>query len=213
LVWKIKNPMVPGAIADGYLTASNNYDGYMYVFGKGKSEATVTGPETTVPLGTAVLIEGTVMDLFPAHPGTPCVSKDSMTTQMENIHLQMPITGLWNNETLTGVPVTLTAIGSDGSVYDLGSVTTNGYYGTFSHAWTPPKEDKYTVMASFAGDESYGSSSAATAINVGPAPTTPETPEIPTPVDNKNLLYGVLVAVVVAIVIGLAALIGVFRKK
>ena len=31
----------PGAVADGYLTGSDMYDGYMYVFGKGKSDTTV----------------------------------------------------------------------------------------------------------------------------------------------------------------------------
>jgi hypothetical protein len=205
--------MSPGAVADGYLTASNSYDGYMYVFGRGKSATTVTASPKTIANGANVLIEGTVLDQSPAQPGTPCVSKDSMSTQMESIHLQMPITGLWGNETITGVPVTLTAIGSDGSVYDLGTVTTNGYYGTFAKAWTPPKEDTYTIMASFAADDSYGSSVAATAVAVGPAPAAPPTVDIPTPVDNTNLLYGVLAAVIVAIVIGLAALLVGLRKK
>ena len=213
LVWKIKNPMVPGAMADGYLTAANNYDGYMYVFGKGKSEATVTGPETTVPLGTAVLIKGTVMDLSPAQPGTPCVSKDSMTTQMENIHMQMSISGLWGNETLTGVPVVLTAIGSDGSVTDIGTTTTNGYYGTFGYAWTPPSEGVYTIMASFAGDDSYGSSTAATAVSVGPAPIIAPTPTLIAQTDYTPTLMGILAAVVVAIVVSVIALVVVLRKR
>jgi hypothetical protein len=34
-IWNITGTMSPGAVADGYLTASNSYDGYMYVFGKG----------------------------------------------------------------------------------------------------------------------------------------------------------------------------------
>jgi outer membrane protein assembly factor BamB len=205
LLWKIHNPMVPGAVADGYLTASNSYDGYMYVFGKGQSQSKVSGPDTTVPLGTAVLIKGTVMDESPAQPGTPCVSKDSMELQMEVIHEQMPQTGLWGNETLTGVPVILTAIASDGTVTDLGSVTTNGYYGTFGYAWTPTKEGLYTIMASFAGDDSYGSSSAATVVNIGPAPATP-TPT-PTPPaaqaapDYTGLIIGSAVAIIIAVAI------------
>jgi hypothetical protein len=160
-----------------------------------------------------VLIEGTVLDQSPGQPGTPCVSKDSMETQMEYIHLQMPITGLWNNESITGVPVVLTAIDSDNNVIDLGTTTTNGYYGTFSMAWTPTKEDTYTIIASFAADDSYGSSSAATAVTVGPAPETPPTPEIPTPVDNTMLLYGILAAVIIAIIASLAALAIVLGKR
>jgi hypothetical protein len=77
-------------------------------------------------------------------------------------------------------------------------------------AWTPPKEDTYTITASFASDDSYGSSSAATGLSVGPAPETPSTPEIPTPVDNTMLLYGILALVVIAILIGIAALL---RKR
>jgi hypothetical protein len=95
-------------------------------------------------------------------------------------------------------------------VIDLGKVTTNGYYGTFSFAWTPPKEDTYTITASFAADDSYGSSSAATAVSVGPAPATTPPVEIPTPPDYTMLLYGILVAVAIAIVL---ALLGIFRKK
>ena len=74
-------------------------------------------------------------------PGTvPCVYAASMETQMEYLYMQHPIDGLYHNETITGVPVILTAIDSNGTVTDIGTVTTNGYYGTFRYAWTPPKE-------------------------------------------------------------------------
>ena len=204
----------PGAsvVADGYLSVSSS-DGYQYVYGKGKTATTVAASPKTIANGATVLIEGTVLDQSPAQPNTPCVSKDSMMTQMEYLHKQQSITGLWNNETITGVPVTLTAIGSKGTVIDIGSVTTNGYYGTFSKAWTPPNEDTYTITASFAADDSYGSSSAATAVTVGPAPVTPSTPENITPVDYNPLLYGILVAVVIAIVIGIAAILIALRKR
>jgi len=212
-IWKMLNPMTPGAMADGYLTASNPYDGYMYVFGRGESATTVTAPDVAVPLGTALTIKGTVLDQSPGQQGTPCVSAASMETQMEYLHLQMPIDGLWHNETIAGVPVTLTAIGSDGSVTDLGQVTTNGYYGTFSKAWTPPKEDTYTIIASFAADDSYGSSNAATAVTVGPAPATPETPEIPTPVDYTMTITYAAIAIIIAVAIALALAVLLLRKR
>ena len=79
-----------------------------------------------------------------------------MTTQMEYLHMQLPIGGVWGNETNTGVPVTMTAVGSEGSVVDVGTATTNGYYGTFSKSWVPPAEGDYEIIASFQGDESYG---------------------------------------------------------
>ena len=212
-VWKITGPMTPGAIADGYLTASNPYDGYMYVFGRGKSATTVTAPDTAVSLGTAFTIKGTVLDQSPGQPDTPCVSKESMATQMEYLHMQHPIDGLWHNESVAGVPVTLTAIGSDGSVIDLGSVTTNGYYGTFGKAWTPPKQDTYNIIASFAADDSYGSSNAATYVTVGPAPTTPSTPEIPTAVDYTMTITYAAIAIIIAVVLAVAVAVLLLRKR
>jgi outer membrane protein assembly factor BamB len=170
----------PGPAADGYLTAGNQLDGYMYVFGKGKSETTVTATDVSIPLGTSFTIKGTVLDMSPGQSGTPCVSKDSMTTQMEYLHMQHPIDGYWHNLTITGVPVALTAIGEDGDFVDLGTVTTDGYHGTFGKSWTPDKEGMYKIIASFESDESYGSSSASTYVTVGPAPASDVTPE-PTP--------------------------------
>ena len=80
--------MTYGGIADGYLTAANDWDGTMYVFGKGLSATTVTAPNVVMPQGNGIVIEGTVLDQSPAQPNTPCVSKDSMQTQMEYLHLQ-----------------------------------------------------------------------------------------------------------------------------
>ncbi len=211
-VWNITDNMAAGAVADGYLQANSRNSGTMYVFGKGKSTTTVTAPDTAIARGTALVIKGTVLDLSPAQPNTPAVSKGSMATQMEYLHMQKPIDGVSHNLTITGVPVLLTAIGSDGAVVDIGTVTTNGYYGTFSKSWTPPKEGDYTIIAQFAGDDSYGSSSAATAVSVGPPPTTPETPAVPAS-DNTSLLYGILAAVVIAIIIGLIAIALVLRKR
>jgi outer membrane protein assembly factor BamB len=201
LVWKIENPMSPGGVADGYLTAADSRDGYMYVFGKGKSATTVTAPDVAVPKGTGVVIKGSVLDQSPAQPGTPCVSKESMSLQMENLHLQMPVGGVWKNETITGVPVALTAIGSDGSVTDIGTVTTNGYYGTFNKEWTPPAEGSYEIIASFAGDESYGSSAASTAVSVGPAPAEITIPEQVMPPDYTMTILGGVIAVIIAVAV------------
>ncbi len=135
-VWDMMGCTTPYAIADGYLVAGNAYLGYVYSYGKGKSETTVTAPDVAVPKGTAFTIKGTVLDLSPAQPGTPCVSADSMDTQMEYLHMQMPIGGLGVTKSIAGVPVTLTAIAQDGSYVDIGTVTTDGYSGTFGHAWT-----------------------------------------------------------------------------
>jgi hypothetical protein len=123
---------------------------------------------------------------------------------MEHIHKQMPIDGIWHNETVTGVPVTLTALDSNGTVTDIGIVTTNGYYGTFGKEWTPPTTGTYQIIASFAGDDSYGSSVASTTVSVGQAPAETQTPATPTPIDMTPIYYGLsggVIAIIIAIAI------------
>jgi hypothetical protein len=184
------NPDVK-AIADGYLPEMSS-DGFMYVFGKGMSETTVEAPSNEVPLGSSVLIKGTVLDQSPAQPGTPAVNVDSVSAWMEHIHLQRDLP-----EGLVGVPVTLTAIHEDGTVTDLGMTTTNGYYGTFGKAWTFEKEGTYEIIASFDGDASYGSSSAATAVKVGPKPSG----DIPPGSDGSHPIFSTEALIVIGIVV------------
>ncbi len=215
-IWNITGCMSVGGIADGYLVGSNSYDGYTYAFGKGQSQTTISGPQMAAAQGQGIVITGSVTDLSPAQPGTPCVSKDSMTIQMEYLHMQHPIDGIGHNATITGVPVTLTAIDSNNKVYDLGSATTDGYYGTFSMAWTPPAEGTYKIIATFAGDDSYGSSAAATAVLVSPATATPTPVVTAAPINaaTPNDLMTYMVAGVIAIIIAIA-IVGILllRKK
>ena len=196
-----------GPVHDGYVQLFSS-DGYMYWFGKGKSATTVTAPDTSVPLGTALLIKGTVLDLSPAQPNTPCVSADSVAAQMEHIHLQRALP-----DNMTGVQVTLTAIGSDSSVTAIGTTTTNGYYGTFNMPWTPAKQDTYQIIASFAGDASYGSSSAATGVTVGPEPTQQPQVEPPVPTDITPLYYAVAGAAIAIIIAVALATVLIIRKR
>jgi hypothetical protein len=132
---------------------------------------------------------------------------------MEYLHMQYPVDGIWHNLTMTGVPVTLIAIDENDNGVNIGTATTSAYYGTFEMAWTPPAEGTYRIIASFAGDDSYGSSGASTAVSVGPAPATITLPEIPTPVDNTMLLYGILAAVIIAIILAIIAILVVLRKR
>jgi hypothetical protein len=208
--------MNPGVMGDGYMTATNSYDAYMYVFGMGKSATTVKAPDVSVPSGTPLMIKGTVLDLSPAQPGTACVSQESMATQMAYLHMQMPVAGLWSNETIYGVPVSLTAVDESGTYSNIATVTTNGYTGDFSYAWSPPKEGTYDIIATFAGDYSYGNSMARTSVKVTQAPATDNTDSnsgVTNVPDNTMLLYGILAAVVMAIIIGLVAIVLTLRKR
>ena len=223
-IWTIENTMVPGAVADGYLTAGNQDDGFMYVFGIGLSSTTVTAPLTAVTQGTPMVIQGTVLDQSPAQPNTPCVSDASMAQQMEYLHMQQPITGLWGNTTMTGVPVVITATDSSGNVINLGTATSNAYDGTFCFTWTPPSAGTYHISASFYGTDSYGSSSAGTNVVVTAAATssTPTPTATPTPTPtvttsnavtaNDLMLYVVGAAIAMIIAIAIATVL-ILRKK
>ena len=210
-VWNLTGCATPTAIADGYLVATNSYDGYTYFIGKGKSATTVTAGPKAIAQGEKVVIEGTVLDLSPAQPNTPCVSVDSMKTQMDYLHMQLPIAGIWNNVTMVGVPVYLTAADPNGNAQTIGTAISNAYTGAFSMTYTPEIEGDYTIMATFAGDASYSSSGASTAITVGPAPTTaPTAPPAQAPTDYMPMMYALLAVGIIAIVLMLVLL---FRKK
>jgi len=157
-LWKISGTLMdPGPAADGYMCASSSYDGYMYVMGKGPSATSVTATPKVVAKGSGVLIEGTVLDMSPAQPGTPCISDDNMDTWMDYLHMQMPIDGYYRNITVTGVPVDILAIDKNGESINIGS-TSSDLSGNYKIAWTPPAEGVYTITATFAGSDSYGSS-------------------------------------------------------
>ncbi len=93
--------------------------------------------------------------------GVPCVSDESMTGWMEYVYKQHPCPS-----NATGVPVTLSVIDSNGNYRPIGQTTTDAS-GCFSYQWTPDIPGKYTVIAKFAGSESYYPSSAETALYAG----------------------------------------------
>ncbi len=215
-IWNITGSMSPGAVADGYLLSSNPDDGYLYSFGKGQSATTVTAPDVVIPEGQGIVIKGTVLDLSPAQLDTPCVSDDSMTTQMEYLHMQIPIGGLWGNATMTGVPVKLTAIDPNGNSVDIGTAISDAYSGTYAFTWTPELQGDYKIIAAFQGSQAYGSSSSSTGISVGAAAATPTTPV--TNNDNIDALSNTMTTLTIGMgiaIIVVVALVGflLLRKK
>jgi len=131
-----------------------------------------------------------------------------MKNDKTNIFLEPDMQGI-NLEEIADIPEkTSKEILIDGDVIDIGKTTTNGYYGTFTLAWTPPKEGTYQIIASFVGDESYSSSAASTGIVIGPAPTaTPTVAPTSTPASNLATttdLMTYIVAVGIAIIIAIA---------
>jgi len=157
-----------GAIAEGYLVFGSQYDSTMYIFGKGKSATTIEAPLTALTKGQSIIIRGTVLDQSPGQPGTPCVSPQSMSAWMNHLHAQASIPS-----DIIGVPVSIDAVYPNGNFVHIADVVSDGS-GVYSYMWTPEIVGKYTVTATFVGDDSYGSSYATTAIGVVDSP--PETP-------------------------------------
>jgi hypothetical protein len=205
-IWNITGSMTAGAIADGYLTESNQYDGYMYVFGKGQSQTTVTAPQVALVSGQSGLITGTVVDLSPGQPGTPCVSDASMTQWMEYLHMQKAVPA-----NVEGVQVSIDAVDPNNNYVHIADVTTD-MSGTFSYTWTPTISGDYAITATFAGTQSYGSSWAEThAAVVGATATSapPTTSAISMP---PYEMYTVGTGVAVIVVVLIATML-ILRKK
>jgi len=212
-IWSISGYMSLRAIADGYLLGYNGYDSQIYCFGKGPSKTTVSTPLTAVKKGESVMITGTVIDqssgteqdaLAARFPnGVPAIADEDMSEWMEFLYMQKPYP-----EDSKGVTVKLTAVDSAGNEYAIGNaITENG--GNYGKSWKPSTEGEYIIMATFEGTESYYSSYDTTYLVVDPAPypEIPETPEIP---EYTTVDIVILVAVAIAIIIGLVSL---FRKK
>jgi hypothetical protein len=196
-------------ISCGMLWAWNQYDGCLYMIGKGVSKTTVSASSGTITEGDSVLIQGHVTDLssgtetlaerFP--DGVPAVADDGMSDWMAYLYT-IGTTGPWVNlDNVKGVNVTLTALGSDGSTVGIGDVTADRD-GHFSYMWSPPSADcVYTVLASFDGGKSYYSSYGETSLGVTAAPQVPTPVPPEAPVNNTPMFIGSTAAIIIAIAI------------
>ncbi len=207
LIYKISGTALgAGPAQAGYLVASSSYDGTMVVMGKGQSKTTVTAPQTGIVSGQNLIISGSVLDMSPAQPNTPAISEESMDTWMDYLHFQMPIGGIYNNITVTGVPVSIDATDPNGNVQHLATVTSD-MSGTFAYTWTPTTTGDYKITATFMGSDSYGSSYAQTYANVVSAPAT-STPAptasnvgVATATDLMTFISIAIIAIIIAIAI------------
>jgi len=209
-VWNISGYIINPIIADSYLVAYNGYDNQIYCFGKGQTAITVTGPEAVQPLGTPILIKGTVTDQSPGAKDTPAISDEDMSAWMEYLYMQKPMP-----KDAAGVKVHLTAIDPNGNYQDIGEVTAD-LNGNFGKMWTPPVPGEYHITATFEGSESYWSSDATTYMGVteAPSPAQPIEPEQPAhseqPTEPSEAPFitttdlVIIAAVAVAVVIGIA---------
>ena len=136
-----------------------------------------------------------------------------MTTQMEYLHWQMPIDGIYHNLTIAGIPIVLNAIDPNGNPVTIGTVTSDGYTGAYGFTWNPDKVGQYTITATFAGDDSYGSSFATTYISVGAAATTAPSPTATSQVQAQTPYELYIIGMGIAIIIVVIAMSLLLLKK
>jgi hypothetical protein len=121
-----------------------------------------------------------------------------MARWMEYLYMQRPCP-----TEVAGVPVQIRVIQDEtGSKIDLGFAETD-LYGHFSFEYVPPIPGKYTVAARFLGNDPYFSSWEATGLSVGQAPTPTVIPEPQTPPDYTLLFVTLIIAVSIAVYVGL----------
>ncbi|MCX8153559.1 MAG: hypothetical protein N3E52_03895, partial [Candidatus Bathyarchaeota archaeon] len=207
-VWTMLGWAHPGtmAIADGVLIYWNNYDHKVYAVGKGPSEMTISIADDVVPYGQKVLVKGTVTDIsagtkqaeqaarFPN--GVPAVSDESMGAWMEYVYMQKP-----RPANVKGVEVIIEVHDPNGNYYEVAR-TTSDSNGFFKATFEPAVPGEYTVIARFAGSESYWPSYAETAIYVEEAPpASPVSSPTPTSMTEAYITgFGIVIIFAIAIV-------------
>jgi len=207
LVWSIDAFDVTSApaISDGVMVTLNAYDNQIYAWGKGPTAMTAE----VQPFGSTMVIRGTVTDIsagtkqeapaanFPH--GVPAVSDASQKDWMEYIYMQQPCP---NN--VTGVPVSISVLDSNGNYRQIGSATSDGS-GMYTFTWTPDISGDYTVYAIFAGSESYYPTAAETSFHVSesvtPAPTATPISNIATTTDLMTYTAIAAIAIILAVAV------------
>jgi outer membrane protein assembly factor BamB len=204
-------------VAAGYLVTYDAYNSLLYSYGKGPSALTVTAPNLASPSGAPLVIRGTVTDIaagtkqdeqaarFPN--GVAAVSDASQSQWMEYVYMQKP-----KPTNITGVPVTISVLDSNGNFRQIGNTTSDGS-GMYTLTWTPDITGDYTVIATFAGSESYYPSSAETSFTAStPAATASPYPVVTLP-PTEMYFAASTVAIIIAIAIVGAVLLLAVRKR
>jgi hypothetical protein len=203
----------PSPIANGYLVGFNEYDQTVYCFNKGPTATTVSAPTTAVPVGSSVLVQGTVLDQSPGKAnGYAAISDAWMTPWMEYIFQQQP-----RPANAIGVPVSIDAYDPNGNLIHLGD-TTSDTAGVYTLVVDPSKLEagagQYRIVATFAGSEGYFKSSAETGLLMGAAATPVPTasPVSFDAINNSVMTYTLAAAIAIIIAIALVGLM-ILRKK
>jgi hypothetical protein len=188
----------------------NSYDKQVDCFGKGQTDITASIQNDILTQGNDILVKGMVTDQSPGAKdttrtadfpdGVPAVSDASMRDWMAYVYCQQA-----KPTNAIGVPVSIDVIDSNNNYRNIGTTTTDAS-GFYSFQWTPDISGKYTVIATFAGSQSYWGSSSETSFAVKSAPAATAAPT-PTPASIADTYFVPAVAgIIIAIIIGFIVL-------
>jgi hypothetical protein len=205
-------------IADGTLTAFNFYDNKIYNFGKGPTQITVSAPDSSVPISNSILIKGTVTDISPGTngqeqamrfpEGVPAISDANMTDWMAYVYMQQA-----KPTNLIGVPITIDVIDSNNNYRTIGQ-TTSDANGFFSLNWQPDITGKYTVIATFAGSQSYWPAHSQNAFIVSDvAPTQPPAPTAPASAADMYFIPSIAAIILAIVIVGIVMVLLFLRRR
>lgn len=197
------------AVADGYYVWLNLNDMQIYITGPGPSATSVTAPDIGVPIGTPLLIKGTITDQSPKLKDTPAISDADQGSWMDYI-----VQHNTDQPNVTGVPIQLTILAQDGTLAKQVTVTSDSS-GLFHFPWTAQAAGEYTIIANFTGTQSYGPSSAKTSVVIAEVKTPITSPPLGEPVtywsSNQYVIIGSIA--VLAIIIAVIAALVVLKKS
>jgi hypothetical protein len=199
----------------------DTYDNRLYAVGKGQSALTIAKSQVVVEEGSAVTIQGSVMDVSPGcltdtnlairfPNGVPAVSDASMSNWMLYVwkDFERPADA-------TGVNVRIEAINPNGEYEDWGT-TTSDAYGNWAFGACPDTAGTYMIIATFSGSGAYYGSTDTAYLTVAEA-VEPDTTGIQESVNNvENTVSGLttyLLAILVLVIIALLVAIYSVLKK
>ena len=199
-------------IGDSIIATMDTYDQQVYAIGKGASAITITTSPKVSVLDSSVMVEGMVTDISPGTAeysriarfpdGVPAVSDESMSDWMLYVYKQFP-----RPANVVGVEVIVEVLDPNGNSYEVGR-TRSDDSGFFKLAFTPEVPGEYTVIARFAGSNSYWPSNSKTAIKVDEATAaTPEPTQAPATIAEQYFMplsIGMIAAIaIVGVVLAL----------
>jgi outer membrane protein assembly factor BamB len=205
-------------IGDSIMATLDTYDLRLYGVGKGPSAMTIDAPMNAVTVGDSVDLRGTITDISPGTQdegikmrfpnGVPAVSDKSMSDWMLYVYKQFA-----RPENATGLTVSIDAIDPNNNYVHLADATSD-FSGLFHCVLkTPNVPGEYTIVAKFAGSDSYYPSQSETSMVVSDVAATPSPQPIQTGTDNTQTIIASTIAIIIAIAIVGALIVLMLRKR